>query len=299
MAALTAARCIGFGCRIATDIVLPGALLDDDPGLPQIVIRREASRFADSASGPTLRVDGAALCFAPLGVAEYWCRATDPATIHSTIDVTPDPNAAEDEIAALLIATALPGLLWLQGAFILHAAAVQMPGCDQAIAIAAPSGTGKSTMLAALVARGARVLADDTICLRTDNGTTIEASGLPGGYFARAADDDVNRRFVAFDPSCAVVQADLRAIFFLTRHADDIPTGFARLTSLQGLTALLAHRHRAAIPALLGDTGRCLAAATRIARLPAYAWCRSTGSIPLTRAEWKAMCRLSGGEDDD
>ena len=250
------------------------------------------------ASDPILRYDGAALCFAPRGVAEYWCLATDPAT-PASIDVTPHPGADEDEIAALLIATALPALLWLQGAFMMHAAAVQMPGSNQAIAIAAPSGIGKSTMLAALAARGARILADDTICLRIGNGGAIEASGLPGGYFARTTDDAMDRRFVPFDPIQTVVQVKLCAILFLSRDRGDLPTGFARLTALQKLETLLAHRHRAAIPAVLGKTGRSLEAATRIARLPAYTWRRRTGLIPLTPAEWTAMSRLSVGDDSD
>ncbi len=294
MAALTstAVRCIGFGRRISTDIALPGALVDKDPGAAQIVIRRNAASIVNCQTGPTLLRDGATLCFMPHGVAEYRCASTDP----STIDVIPHPYVAEDELAALLIATALPGLLWLQGAFMLHATAVQMPGRNQAIAIAAPSGTGKSTMLAALAARGARVLADDTVCLHIGDSGSIEASGLPGGYFAREADDDDrDRRFVRIDPTRAVVQAKLSAILFLTRHPEEISASFVRLTALQGLAALLSHRHRAAIPNLFGNTGRCLADATRIARLPAYAWRRRTGSIPLTPDEWATIDRLSGG----
>jgi hypothetical protein len=100
------------------------------------------------------------------------------------------PNADVSEIEALLVATALPAILWMRGRFVLHAAAVLMPGRDAAIAIAGPSGVGKSAALAQLIVRGAAVLADDSVSVAVGASGLI-ASGLPSVYFVRS-DDSTN-----------------------------------------------------------------------------------------------------------
>jgi len=284
-----AARCIAFGRRIVTDIPLPGAIDDDGRHPPEIHIRRVSPRVAADAAAPILRREGATLHFAPRGVAEYRITPT-------TIEVAPCPGADEDEIAALLIATALPGLLWLDGGIMLHAAAAIMPGRDSVVAIAAPSGMGKSTMLAQLVARGAHMVADDSLCLRP-GAAEVAASGLPGGYFAHDPDPSA-RPFIAVDRRRAVDGGRLGAVLVLSRHAGDVSATLRRLAPLDALTAILSHRHRAAIPALFGDFGRRLGDAARVARIPAYQWSRPDGSAGLTPAEWRAIDRLSGGDGD-
>lgn len=60
-----------------------------------------------------------------------------------------------------LVAQLLPFAALLQGLEVLHAGAVELGG--GAVAVTAPSRGGKSTLLAALVARGAPLVADDVV----------------------------------------------------------------------------------------------------------------------------------------
>lgn len=168
--------------------------------------------------------------------------------------MTPIAGADLAHIDALLIATALPTLLWLQGDIVLHAAAVVPAGSGHALAIAGPSGSGKSHLAAALLAQGARLVADDSIALRG-----IVCAGLAGGYHlgARGGEDR------AFHPvSRACRSAPLGTLIVL----DDDPAPCARLTGVAAVRALLANRHRASVPRLCGLEPRALAGIARLAR---------------------------------
>ena len=80
----------------------------------------------------------------------------------------------------MLMATALPAALWMRGETVLHAGAVLLPGMTHAVAFAGASGSGKSTMLRALLEHGARLVADDTVCVRAAaNG--YQVAGLSAG----------------------------------------------------------------------------------------------------------------------
>jgi hypothetical protein len=283
-------RCRAFGRRIATDILLPGAIRDENPHPPEIVIRRLGAAERSDDAGRSVWREGNTLHYAPPDVAAYRC------TVPGSIDVAPAPDADESDMAALLIATALPALLWMQGAFMLHASAALLPAQESVVAIAAPSGKGKSTMLTELVARGARAAADDSLCLRPD-ARAVWASGLPGGYFAYHA-DPAARPFMWVASRQIVDEAPLGAILLLSRHPSDEPATFRRLAPWEALLAVLSHRHRAAVAALFGDPGQRLRDATRIARVPAYRWSRPDGSVPLTDAEWQAMLGIMGEGGD-
>lgn len=285
-------RYIAFGRRIATDVAVPGAIPDPlaegAAGPPEILIRRTVPRPPRGVTTATLWREGAVLHFAPRTVAEYRITA-------GSIEVAPCPGATEDDISALLIATALPALLWLNGAVMLHAAAAILPGRASAVAIAAPSGTGKSTMLAQFVAHGARIVGDDSLCLY-ERGAGIMASGLAGGYFAHHP-DAATRPFVTV--LGGAIEASLGAILLLSRHAGDAPATIRRLAPFQAVSGLLSHRHRAAVPRLFGDPAERLGDIARVARVPVHAWSRPEGSVGLTPAEWHAIDRLGGGCDDD
>jgi len=283
-------RCVAFGLRVSTDIVLPGAMRDDSPSPPDVVIRRVAPRADELQGSTTLWREQDVLHFAPTGVAHYRCAPP------GSVDVAPCPGSDDDEIAALLIATALPGLLWLRGGFMLHAAAAILPGHRGAVAMVAASGGGKSTILAELIARGARVVADDSVHLR-ETATGVLASGLPGGYFAHAT-DPAARPFVAVAADQGVAAAPLTLMLLLARHDPGRPPSFDRLQPLEALSVVLSHRHRPAISTLFGEPRQRLAAAARIARVPAYRWSRPCGSVALTTAEWGMITRLSGEHDD-
>lgn len=77
-------------------------------------------------------------------------------------------DGGEEADAQAILSGTMQGVIYHQrGFFPLHASAVSPGG--NAIAIAAPSGTGKSTLAAALVARGFRVIGDDICVVKTSS----------------------------------------------------------------------------------------------------------------------------------
>jgi hypothetical protein len=82
------------------------------------------------------------------------------------ITIAPRRDAADTDIRLYLLGTALGALCHQRPGLPLHAAAVL--GRDGAIAVAGPTGAGKSTLAAQLAARGVTVLADDLCVAETD-----------------------------------------------------------------------------------------------------------------------------------
>ncbi|WP_423605569.1 hypothetical protein [Sphingomonas sp. MS122] len=232
------------------------------------------------------RFEGDALCFTAPGIAEYRCRS-------ARIDVTPHPAASETEVAAMLIATALPALLWMRGRFVLHAAAAQLPGWDRAIAIAGASGSGKSTILAQLVAAGGSIVGDDTIVIDTAE-RLGEASGLAGGYFLGGG-QGAARDFHPVPRDRSLARAPLGAILVLSRGDAGAAQAVARLAPVEAVAQLLVHRHRPRVPALLGRHMAILADSALLARtIPLYSWSYSAGTGELAAWEWAALARCAG-----
>lgn len=160
-------RLTGYGLRLASQLAVPGAMPEAGDAAPDVMIVREPPTSTQAGPVYALMPDG--LQFMCAGVATYRI-GTD------TIAVAPDPDAAPGAVSGMLVATALPALLWLRGRFVLHAAAAQLAGGD-AVAIAGGTGSGKSTVLAQLVDAGAALLGDDTIAF--DPATARYASGWP------------------------------------------------------------------------------------------------------------------------
>lgn len=248
-----------FGLRFASDRAIPGARIAQADGQGAALTIAAGEARLDDADivampyryRPPSADAGAALLFTPPGVAHYLCRPDQG------ILISPDPAADDAMVSALLVATALPALMWMRGGFMLHASAFIAIGQTEAIALSAPSGGGKSTLLAEALVRGAQLLADDSLCLDA-NGATLTGCGLPCGYFTH------DRRFVAVpgDQQCAA--APLGTLVILDR-APGHPPGIAPLTGVAALEALLQARHRPRVPALVADRAQSLANAARIA----------------------------------
>lgn len=90
-----------------------------------------------------------------------------------TIDAAPD--TAPDALRYMVMHYCAPTLLNQRGLFALHANAIHTP--QGAVLLAGQSGGGKSTLHAALLARGMAMLSDDVAVLRA-GASTIEV--LPG-----------------------------------------------------------------------------------------------------------------------
>src|SRR5205807_1718557 len=151
-----------------------------------------------------------------------------------------NPGAEEPILAQRFTGMVLAAVLRHRGRLVLHANAALTP--RGAIAIAGRSGAGKSTTLAALLARGCAMLADDITALRLAADGQVEAlPGVARVHLTQAAADglryDIPREprlgtkaAVPTDHSMAVTPGRLHAIYLLDTH----PGSDVRVTSLTG-----------------------------------------------------------------
>lgn len=244
----------GWGMRIASAVRIPGALPCPDDGRPADVTVTVGPRCTDQPGADLYQWDGAALDFAPPGVARY--RIT-----RQSIDIRPCPGATRAAIAGLLVATAFPALLWLRDRFVLHAAGVARSPGGAALAIAGPSGAGKSTLARQLLRGGASLIGDDTLAIAV-TAQAAECQGLPGGVFHGPAS---RRRFAAVaDLQPGLDQpAPLSAILVLAAGED---AAIRPLAGVAAFDALMQNRHRPSVPAILGHQQAVMDAASAMCR---------------------------------
>ena len=282
-------RRIGFDRVIDTDMPIPGTRAlppsvgwgagNDGRGDGAISICRSMTPLVRTDTPPIWSLAGDALHFAAPGVADYRCTP-------ARIDVTPTAGAQQDMVEALLIATALPAVLWLQGDFMLHAAAVIPPDWgDGALAIAGPSGSGKSRLAAGFLARGAYLVADDSVAVRRPrhaDATAPRCAGLAGGYHLPVQGGASTRAFHPVADRRARRAARLAAVVVLD---DGSHASRTRLGAVAAVEALLANRHRASVPRLCGLDPRALRDAAWLARtVPVYRWPRDDADALLDDA---------------
>lgn len=237
---------------------LPGAVeVDVGVGAADISIVPGNAILSDAtASLAPYRLSGDSVEFTAVGVGRYLIDAG------TRIIVEEEPGGDREMLIALLIATALPAALWMRGDMAIHACAVMPPGASGAIAVTAPSGGGKSTLLQCWAEAGAAVVADDVMRLSDADGV-VTASGLPGGCFLTLADSD-DRHFLAFPPEQHMASAPLKALVQLDFAPG--PPRLERLDALAALQLLIAARHRPKVPTLLGKNGALLATCGLLAR---------------------------------
>lgn len=92
------------------------------------------------------------------------------------IIVTP-LNDDERLISLYIVGTVMSILLYQRGLFVLHGSAVEFDG--SAIAFVGKSGWGKSTIAAALHAKGHRIITDDVVAISTETETITVFPGYP------------------------------------------------------------------------------------------------------------------------
>lgn len=106
------------------------------------------------------------------GIANYWI--TDGAKII----VCPYKDASSDDIRLYLLGSAMGAILHQRGMLPFHGSSICVQG--KAITFSGPSGIGKSTLTAALVSRGYRMMADDVSAISFDNeGVPMVNPGMP------------------------------------------------------------------------------------------------------------------------
>ena len=249
------ARVFAFGLSIDSAFDVPGSLPCDAP--PDIVIGEGQARLdnAERLSGP-YACAGDRMLFTVDCVARYLCIDKD------RIIVEPASGADREHVEALLIATALPALLWMRGHYLLHAAAFLPEGHRSALAVTAPSGGGKSTLLAEAVARGAVVLADDVLSIDT-SGARLNGAGLPAGYFV--AEVGGGRTFVPAARDSALKGAPVGTLITLLRGGAGAPR-LERLRGVDAIEIVLAARHRPTVPKLMSNPSHHMAQTGLLAR---------------------------------
>lgn len=155
------------GWRVRSDFALPDLLPWDDRADHPIDI---TIRFGEvrALTGP-LTFEGPVMQIAASGV----CRVVVPDVAEYLIDergaevtVAPSAGTSEATIRLFLLTTVFGVLCHQRGRLPLHAGCVQIG--DDVIAFAGPSGYGKSTLAAALVQRGYRLVADDVAVIDVD-----------------------------------------------------------------------------------------------------------------------------------
>lgn len=238
----------GFGLELASELQVPGAVPLPSPTLsPDISI-------ALGASGPTepdpgFSCDGDAILYRnPVG--NFRCLA-------DLIEITPGEPLDREDLGALLIANALPAVLWMRSAFMLHAACVRLDD-GACVAIAGPSGSGKSRLAAHLVEAGAQLIADDSAALTLVD-DRVHAAGLSGGWFARSP-GAVHRSFRAVPGALPVPTVALDVLVILGGQSESLRNPLA------GFEALMQHRHRPQVPQLLGRQAEVIRQAAAIAK---------------------------------
>lgn len=268
-----------YGLTIRSALEIPGAVvIADGAGRADIVIA-EGPVAAGSGTRGLTHLTGDGRVTVELSRAVRFLCAPD-AIIFERV-----AGASDRMIGGFLIATALPAVLWMRGEIVLHAAAVMLPGTAGALAIMGASRSGKSTALRALLAVGARIVADDTICVRR-TAVGIEASGLPGGYFLGGRP----RAFHAVEDG--VDAAPLAGILLLTPRTGE-KADIRKLPRIEGLTGLIAHRHRPRIPVLLGRRETLMIELAELAGvLPIHAWKRREGDGALAPGELALLGEL-------
>jgi hypothetical protein len=146
-----------------------------------------------------------------------------------------DPDGVSSEWVSILLAQALPLAATIRGLEVLHASGVELNG--KAVLVAGPQGAGKSSLAAALVRGGGRLLGDDAIALQLSEGALIAHAGsavlqlregedrrLTGADRAalgRAVGSDTAKRRYVSPSTC---QAAPFGALFLLERSDRQPT---------------------------------------------------------------------------
>jgi hypothetical protein len=193
------------------------------------------------------------------GIATYY--------VHDGAEVVVDREAGAPEldVRSYLMGNLFAVLCHQRGLLPLHASAIATP--RGAVAFLAPSGGGKSSMVAFLSRRGHRILADD-ICLidpaaQQDHrvlpvapwlklwSTTLDAMGESSDGLSRIFSDDEKYRYALEEPESPVPLAEL---ILLERAGPQAAASFERLAPVHALHAMLDLTYQSWLVRAIGRT---------------------------------------------
>ena len=193
------------------------------------------------------------------GIATYY--------VHHGAEVVVDQEAgaAELDVRSYLMGNLFAVLCHQRGLLPLHASAIATP--RGAVAFLAPSGGGKSSMVAFLSRRGHRVLADD-ICLIDPAApqdrrvlpvapwlklwsTTLDAMGESSDGLSRIFSDDEKYRYALEEPEAPTPLAEL---ILLEGAEPQAAVSFERLAPVHALHAMLDLTYQSWLVRAIGRT---------------------------------------------
>ncbi len=163
-----------FGLSVESALACPELLPAEPTSTPDIVFlcREPAPALDRAGSDPPWQLAKGLCIMHPEGLAEFQVRDG------RQIIIQPDPGASEDDLRSFLLSACLAILMHQRQLFVLHCSGVRTD--RGAVVFAGKSGTGKSTMVSAFLARGYRILADDMLALTIDErGEVIALPGFP------------------------------------------------------------------------------------------------------------------------
>lgn len=219
-----------------------------------------------------------------------------PILVASGSEIIVSRAAVPDWVGPVLSGTAVSLLLHQRGRLCLHASSVVKDG--RAYLIAGSSGAGKSTTAAALVERGATLLADDVTAIDvTPNGTVVAYPGLQtlrlnGASVAalplharrpaaRSLHDD--KHLIAAPGSVSDTAVPVASIAFL-RVAGDAPPTATPVVGSARFAAIEKNIFRPRMAKIVSDPRWRFAICTQLAtRVPLYELVRPENAFHLDR----------------
>lgn len=164
-----------FGLNISSAIPLPASPVPpQQDAIPDIIIAYGETPV--SLNNPQFK--GVRFQAAP---GEFLLRVDNVARYHvqngSSITISPEVGAMNDDILVFLMGSAMGALLHQRRILALHAGAIVVNG--KSVIFAGPSGIGKSTLIAGLHRRGYHFLADDVCAVMIHNGRPAVIPGFP------------------------------------------------------------------------------------------------------------------------
>jgi hypothetical protein len=278
------------GQRIASDFPLPGLIpwSGQSDGGEEITIRRcrlPSSLSSATAKFPDGQCNGNELLLNIPEAARYLIRGG------TEILVDQVPNSNQGDVSAYLLGTAFGVLCHQRGTPPLHASAIDV--ADGCVAFVGDSGAGKSTMVAALAARGHQVISDD-ICVLEPGPQGLRV--WPGLNRLRLWEDammalgcdqpGIEREFRGFNkyliplkPARNLQNARrLRRVYQLDTAADGEQATISRLQGADAVEVLMQNIYRATMAEHMGLKANmfvtCAAAARQV---PVYRFSRQLG----------------------
>lgn len=274
------------GLGVASEIELPGAIAAaQPPGAPADIVVR-AGPVPDvleqaSARGPTWAIAGDKFLFRVPGVARFLLGGGR----EIVFEIAAGAEAAD--VAVFLVGTVLGILLHQRGQVVLHASAVRVNG--KAVLFCGASGTGKSTLAAALAQGGFPLVTDDFCAMTVSGGTVlVQPDGRSLKLWAQAIHKldlaerrgaRVRNRLEKFfvEPAAAFSEPlPLGAVYALREARPPHKPGIERPNVVDAALILRRNAYRPQLVSRMGQKADYFRAATAIANV--------AGIFHLTRA---------------